>query len=531
MKSQSSALRLWKKELKKKVHTNIQLDELFRISPSGRVVPEHSSFVFWKPPFLLDRSLYERSSQIMAGLFRVFMKQNRFPLPKSSLGPLASLIRYAFWQGKFLWIESLASLCNRNGYSFPKLFEIASLCALCTDQRETASIYYGKIPTPSTYFNVCWTSFFSRPAKMMDLQEETYALPEGSWMPSSVFNISSEGAHIPEIKVQWLNAVLEGNHSEENIILRKLMSTALISEENLLDYYYSLLARGFLFRANRMMLSYLKRTKDKPYLFAIVLNGYFQNQKYYAYLKHLIASEYWPGERTWYEVCFCMLQLRLESDQKAIWKRIFANKEFPSIPSQENQDLFWSSIASASQNRSFFPNLSFLYEDLVWNHFFFTYPTDACLLRRKYDLFRTIILEPINQAKDISICRFIDHSSPLVWTMYLYINSLGLLPLRNILMNLSGPLISIRILLGLCTFREAQGSNISELHHLSSVLLKHASKSHPLVQTIRAKLIMDEGEWEKAKRITSRLAKSYPASTVFQDNHSAVLAQITAKSS
>ncbi len=486
----------FEKELREKVQPELLLSRCFRPSLADKVIPDHFPFVFFRPPFLFDRELWKLAGEILPNLYSCYIRDNSAFFYNQDPQILTALVNYAIWRGRFSWIYSLTALYYQYNRFDANLFECAALCLAYNNKLTTANFYYKSIKKPSPYFSLCF-----RVLTGLDIVEFAHSI-----------EIETE----KDFNIHFLHSIcIEDKQAEKNILLS--MTKVSGKEEDILDRYTGLLARGLIFRANKMLLKYIIKTQEKSYLLDVVLQCYLQNQKYYAYLLRIIGSKAWPGKRTWYEIDYCISRLGLGMDKNKIWARVKNKKETINLPDLQEQNKFKQHMASAAKKTFTLPgNLPFIYEDLIVNYSVSAGQSEADTLRRHYDLYRHLILEALAKNQEIPADVLASYGYQLLWTFHLYLDTLRLSPFWKLLEAWTGSLFCTRILMGVHSFQN--GNQV-----LSEKLLSSIANPHPIVQTIRMKISVENQELQQAERIAARLVKRYPDDLSAQFNYALIL--------
>ena len=472
-------------KIRSKIHLDTLVQRCFKAFICNQVAPNHFSYVFWKAPFVFDREQWQLADEIVPNLYNICMSYPSAAYFRNDVPPIEVIINYAVWRGHFSWLYSLASLYYQRDRFHCELFQLATLCLAYNENFDTANFYHRQtvkqVANTSPYYEHCFRILMGDHAKDIVPEQETVHTAQN-------------------VQYAWLVSCCNGDLEQEKELMNS-MTRISVDEEVLLDQYSCLVARGLLFRANRMILRYLAEKDHCEYLVHIVLQSYLQNQKYYSYLQRLIDCKFWPGKICWYEAEYCILKLGLNSDKKRIWLRIQNRKREVLLPDFKEQKTFQSLLQKAeNQSTELSQSLPNGCTDLLLDHHLSTASSKHHLLQRRYSFYLSFILEPLTAAKDLSPNTIISCNGQLFWTFYLYLDTLHVSPFIKLLESLSGQVLSLRLLLAVYHFRYGSREK-------SSKLLSSVAHCHPLFQTMSANLSIAEGELQQADRISSKLVK------------------------
>lgn len=489
----------FQEELEDKIHAQSSLERCFRLSLSGRVTPDHFPFVFWKAPFLFDKTSWVLAEEIMTALYQGYITNIERLLNEERERILHALLNYALWKGRFSWIYSLVSSFYEHRYFHSELFEFATLSLAYMRKYNIARFYYEKIEKASPYFCLCY-QILTETFREKREKNEKMAIAEN-----------------PSLNYALVKASLEMNGYEKKQIISELCEVS-EKEEKLLDQYAALLALGLLFRSIRLILRYLKEVSEKDYLLDIVLQSYLQNQKHYPYLLRILTSPISLKERHWYEVEYCISCLNLEAGKVKIWEHITKNKKSkPLYPQALDQHHFHDLMQKAKLNQAQLPqNLAPSYSSIILNRYLSALIPQPNNLRRRYSIYHQLIVSPLARGQEIDPSLILLHGPSIFWTLYLYLGYLSQTPFMSLLESLTGQNLSLRALYAIHHFER-------ESRKRSAKLLLPTSHNHPMLKTIQIELLMEQGQLQRAKKIASYLERTYPKDSIIQSNYAFVL--------
>ena len=487
----------FQEELEAKVHTQSFLERSFRPCITGGVSPDHFPFAFWKSPFVFDKESWLRAEEIMPALYSLFL-ENLPEFLTNREGVLSALLNYAIWRGRFSWIYSLASLCCQRNIFHLRIFELTILSLAYHREYTAAEFYYKAMTKPSPYLELAYKKLLGTP---LDIEKE--AMPKEVSLSYSL--LRSNWDEHPYRKKQNIWKLCKFPKPEKG------------EEDNLLHQYASLLSMGLLFRANRLILRYLKdKRRDmstRAYLLNIVLESYLQNQKYYSYLLRVISSPFQLEEKHWYEIEYCISRLNLEPAKTEIWKNIAKHKEKkPKAPEIAAQNYFQNFMKAAKENQDHLPlGTAPVYSSIIINYYLSAMISEKNILARRYKFYKKLVQDPLEQKQEVDPVRAAAYASSLFWTLYLYMDFLSETPFLQLLESQAGQNLSLRALLAIYHFRKGN-------RELSEKLIFPTSHDHPMLKTIQVELLQKKGRLRRAKKIAEKLARSYPKDPVLRSN-------------
>ena len=494
----------FQQELYSQVHLKISLSSCFKASICNQVVPDHFPYVFWKGPFVYHRERWKIADHIVPNLYHICMEHPSAVSFRGDIPLTEVMINYAFWRGSFSWIYSLSSLCYQRNYFHSELFQVAALCLAYHENFDTANFYYQQaskgVDPLSPYFQYSFQTLMGDHAKD-DKDKIT---------KRKTTSISQE------LRLRWIVSCCDGDISQEKKLIHK-MTMINVDEDTLLDQYACLIARGLLYNANRMVLRYVAKKEECGYLLMLVLQSYLQNQKHYAYLLRLSIHKFWLGNICWYEAEYCISRLGLSSERSQTWFHILSNKSkkvvLPTAKEQRNFHSFLRATKKQLHELSHFVPDACV--DLLLDHHLSMASDEAHLLQRRFNFYRSFILEPLNLSQDLKPSTITICSGALFWTFYLYLDTLRFSPFIKLLKSLSGQILSSRLLLATHYFRYGSKEK-------SRKLLSSAAHHHPLFQTFGVNIAVDSDEFSQADKISSRLVKKFPQDFTLHKNHALI---------
>ena len=483
-------LNRFEKELLTFVHHKNLLEHSFKINFLNNIVPNFFPHVFFKAPFVYNNELTCLAHEILPKLYLSIINdpENFSNLISKNINynkSFQALLNYFIWKGLINNLCNLANIFEKFEISNEQVFELTALYLGTQKKLPFAKVYRSKISNPSPFF-------------LLFFHNIEFGV-EKKYSSKNIFNQN----------IYYDYVYYKQNQDLENIkqILNIFSNREFIDFDNLLFDYNTLISSGYLFRANRLLLKFIRENNEieKSFILDIVLQSYLQNQKYFAYLKRLIKSSLWANQRNWYEQEFCIRVLNLEHDKKSIWDKICQYKKNKvTKPIDKNRNDFYKLLSKSSVDTPTFPsNILYEFEDIILSRYMQVNVSTKNSLNRRYGIFKKYILNPCTNLKNLDPEKIVNLTPYMFWTIFFYIENPNLKTYINYLEALCSSNLIIRALLALYYYRKAAIDS-------SEVLFKNLTFCHPLFQSKNIALLLQKNKWISAFRIARRIQKLFP---------------------
>ena len=495
------SLRVFCDELEHLVQERAPIEALFRPGVIGLPVLNTHGSVFWRPDHILHAAAHARADRLMSELYHSFVRSRPYRAEVEEHEPHAILVlmMYAVWRGCDEWIYSMASLFLQTGWrngAEQRVMEVATLLALVQGRTLIANLYYKAVEPlqPGPYFEYC----FHRLAGRADRTSLDGPRAEGD---------------VSVKRLMLAEAAATRDRETERYLFRRMLKNPPVDENDLLDLYATLLCRGRLFRAARLILRHCRICGERPHLMHLVLRLYFENGKYLAYLRRLAALGELPARENWFEAVFAIYRLSQKQRLEELMEDVLANKPDALLPVHEKQFRFLHALEAADTGEHA-PRYVDQGEELVLKHYllrtFEQRDSGGEELRERYGLFQELAIE-VDDEDRVDVDRlqvFFVSLRTLFRTHALHTESPRL---YCYLESLCGRNLRMRLFLGLYAFDR-------EWHDQAAELLDNLAGSDPGLQHARSELAAERGEFARAAHIYRNLIASRPPSALLLFN-------------
>ena len=623
---------IFQKDLRDKVRTELSISRSFLPSLSLTVVSNHSPFVFWNLRYAFDRDAWHKAQWLLPKLYDKLLShedtQGTALLQHSAIW--IAIVNYALWKGYFSWIDSLAQVVLKKGLALSKkrqvLLRIATLHYLRSMKLRKARCCYEALSNLShvnkdLYFELCIYTLdkelglgFISDLKAYPIQDVRRFLVSKKLPGSKAKSLGAKAAILLRelcLSDKRLWQGLESKDASKQDLERYVVSHSLLQSlgaiyrrppkgmdpcvnkklslppDTVIEHYLLLSSLGFLFRAQRLLLKYMRHFGATQTFFAPIKECYLQNQKYYLYLLRQKKSSLALDLRGAYEIDYCLFRLHLMKQREFFWSNLdprrWRSSTDANLPPARSDVHYLSLLQELSNPQAQFPNalsvaLGFcdehvreespakkdrpvhLYADIMLRNYLEAYLAKPLLFRRRYIYFKALILDALQGANDgrLDSTQIAFLLPSLFWTCYQYreqIFSPNKHASRSFLsytQALTGSNFAARNLLVLYythsipqelklpkshTEKKWLGSNgimqhggdsegRQRIRNLVCNLLDRTPNSNPVLQTVLINVCIQSKELERALRISKRLILLYPYNSKLRFNHALVLQRL-----
>ncbi|MCB1172076.1 MAG: tetratricopeptide repeat protein [Leptospiraceae bacterium] len=495
------------------VHDQIRIDRVFRPGPGNYPVVDTYPFVLWRPEWVSHFGAHRQADVFFQELYQSAVLQCRqADLRREDEQSITALALYAIWRFRHTWLFTISDLIQSGRIRHRQSDVILQVsCILAAVQGEIARAAYwaGQVRGTDPVFTL--------------LLEQTGVPAVHSREPGGVTATDPTQA-LPAVKrLLWFEAIFQQDETSEAILLRKRSKNPPIEEDELLDVYASLLARGRLFRAQRLLLKHLRLFGYRSHLADLVLQQYLINGRYLPFLRRLSQFERYPRRRNWYDAVFAIAALGQFSRMDTILAQLEQNHSVRHVPvDQSRMSLFQEYIRSALES-GFTVSASQL-GDL------FDYPALLGLLhadrprqiQQSFRLFDSLLPRSPLKGQAVNSERLAFLFAGLEDKFRQYQDRPQVQAVWPVLQALAGRVVAIRIWLGLSAWE--QGFTGTANCFLGSGPALSLEQSH-----VRAELALERGDAQTALQIYQGLLKRYPGQSRLMYNLASIQERLGSK--
>lgn len=514
-------------------HSSLRIEHIYRPGVDGRPVQDSSGFVFWRGRFVLHATADRRAHELIPELYRSFLRRPLDLLAAPGYWTAAdshvisALLHYACWTGRPVWMYSIAALLYEAGGQdrpeFSPIFELAALQAASESITGPGSpnprcdFYTRSVAQPDPYFAYCLQLLRGRGASTAADSEPASGSPgESPDSQSEIFSVK---------RLLWAEAAATADESTERYLLRRMTKNPPVDEDDLMDLYRSLVMRGKVYRAARLLLRHNRAFGEKIYAVRALLRLYLNNGKYLQFLRRLRHSGEWPGRRTYFEAVYCIHRLGMQESEEHLMTQLMAGKQELKLPPDETRYRMRSALDVARSGHPAVLGASREeWGDLVENHYLLEAAgrsrgtLDGPLIRERFRLFQACIANLMDSTaenpQDLERVSF--YFRTLLWTFEQYRDRPELDALWPILRRLAGENLSVRLFFGIMHFERDESE-------LARRYVEHQAGFHPALLHARSELAMLAEDFDGAERIYRRLLGFFPDSATLLFNLGLIL--------
>ncbi len=481
------------------VHTDVSPFRCVHVGLGNHPVVSTYPNVVWKQPeSFYDEDLHNRTEAILGELAFAALRCPQFR-PTSSLRDrevAMAVFHHCLWQGRMEAMASLVFRLEEQGELFPELRDLAvTVFAVLGEARFAATLEREELEG-SAYLAACrLLARDKRPieAALNQLVRRSSGVRETRW-------------------IAWLRSAASADRTLEARAIQGLAGE--VEGEAPLELIAALTTRGHLYRAVRML---YRLQRSVHTVGRLILELYFRNGKFHAYLRALQAVGPVRGPRTYYEAACCLALSRLDVKPQEALRQFQRQGWIPEFPPESERVRFERHLDAVDTGRYRPAALPARFSELVALLYYYARQADHLqsvenqreYVRNLVRVFRNTLRSPEDLFRHELVLPF------LAWG-FLYSGEQRLdARLLPFLESQAGRSQAVRVLLGF--LERNAGDSEGALAYLER------SGQHPFVLHRMLELRQETGDIVGAVRIANRLVRLYPGEAVFRHNLAVLL--------